>query len=231
MPFSKTVDESRVYDRLLKLVFSGSMAPGERLVERRLAEQLGVSRIPVRESVREMLAQGLLVGGDKWAGACTRNYTPAEVRQLSEYRRILEGGAARLAARHTDRNDLAHLDRLREETEKEVGNYGSPRWAQLDHEFHAALAQASHNERLIHTMQHLLAECHYVFYVYPRQQRRPELSYADAVAQMARVVKDHGAIVERIRQADADGAERLARAHLLVTGRQAASDLAGGEEL
>ena len=230
MPFSKTVDQSSVYDRLLKLVFSGNVAPGERLVERRLAEQLGVSRIPVRESVREMLAQGLLVGGDKWAGACTRTYTPAEVRQLSEYRRMLEGGAARLAAQYADREDLTHFDLLRNETDREVGNYGSPRWAQLDHEFHSALAQASHNERLIQTMQHLLAECHYVFYVYPRQQRHPELSQLDATAQMARVAEDHAAIVERVRQGDADGAERLARAHLLVTGRQAARDLAAGTE-
>jgi DNA-binding GntR family transcriptional regulator len=231
VPFSKTAKNSSVYDRILKLVFSGKVPPGERLAERWLAEELGVSRIPVRECVRKMLAEGLLVGGEKWEGASTRSYTPSEVRQLSEYRRIMEGGAARLAAQRANGEDLDRLDSICRQAEKEVGNYGSPCWAQLDHQFHAALAQASHNERLIKTMQHLLAECHYVFYVRPSLKRSLKPTDDEAVALMTRVAKDHSEIVDCIRNVDAEGAERLARAHLMVEGIQPAHDLPGDKEI
>ena len=225
MPFSSIDDESSVYDRLLKLVFSEDSRPGEKLVERNLASELGVSRIPVRESVREMVAQGLLVGGEKWEGVRTRRYTPDDIRQLSEFREIFDGGAARVAALHATEMDLAQLDMICKEAEGEVGNYGSERWTQLDHSFHAAVADASHNQRLIHFMKFMLAESHYAFYVRPRHVRRNVPSQEEVVAHMERVIKDHRALVEMIRKKNPDSAEKIARAHIWTSGQQAAQDL------
>jgi DNA-binding GntR family transcriptional regulator len=191
------------------------------LIERELAEELGVSRIPVRESIREMLAQGLLVGGDKWAGACTRFYTPDEIRQLIEYRQILEGGAAQFAARHANREDLKRLEEICRQAQENMSAFKWSLHGQLDHQFHDALAAASHNERLIRTMQHLLTECHYVFYILPSSRlkvKTPE----EISAHIVRVWEDHRTIVDLIRSADAKKAERVAIAHLQVTGRQSA---------
>jgi DNA-binding GntR family transcriptional regulator len=221
MPFSKVSEDSSVYDRLLKMVFSGDRPPGERLIERELAQELGVSRIPVRESIREMLAQGLLVGGDKWAGACTRFYTPDDIRQLIEYRQILEGGAAQLAARHANIEDLNRLDQICRQAQDNINNFDWTMHDRLDHQFHDALAAASHNERLIRTMQHLLTECHYVFYILPSSRLKTKT--ADEIsAHVVRVWEDHRTILELIRNADAKNAERVAVAHLQVTGRQSA---------
>ena len=225
MPFSDIGDQSTVYERLLKWVFSGNVAPGAKLVERDMATELGVSRIPVRESVREMVAQGLLVGGDKWQGVRTRRYNPDEIRQLTEFREIFEGGAAQSAARHATEIDVARMEMICNEAESEVGNYGSERWAQLDHHFHAAMAEASHNERLIHAVRHLLAECHYVFYVRPASVRRREPSGEEATAHMARVVEDHRALIEAIRAHDVERAGKIARAHMRAIGRKAAQDI------
>ncbi len=225
MPFSKISEDSSVYNRLLKLVFSGDRSPGERLIERELAEELGVSRIPVRESIREMLAQGLLVGGDKWAGACTRFYTPDEIRQLIEYRQILEGGAAQFAARHANIEDLKRLEEICRQARENISDFNWSLHGRLDHQFHDALATASHNERLIRTMQHLLTECHYVFYILPSSRlkmKTPE----EISAHIVRVWEDHRTIVDLIRNADAKNAERVAVAHLQVIGRQSARNFA-----
>jgi DNA-binding GntR family transcriptional regulator len=223
MPLSDISENSSVYDRLLKLVFSGDRPPGERLIERELAKELGVSRIPVRESLREMLAQGLLVGGDKWEGACTRFYTPDDIRQLIEYRQILEGGAARLAARNANIEDLKRLEEIYQLAQDNISNFSWSLHDRLDHQFHDALASASHNERLIRTMQHLLTECHYVFYILPSSRlkmKTPE----EISAHIVRVWEDHRTIVDLVRNADAKNAERVAIAHLQVTGRQSARD-------
>ena len=225
MPFSHIDEESSVYDRLLKIVFSADATPGEKLVERNLASELGVSRIPVRESVREMVAQGLLVGGEKWEGVRTRRYTPDDIHQLSEFREIFDGGAARVAAQHATDVDVAQLEMICKEAEGEVGNYGSERWAHLDHRFHAAIADASHNQRLIHFMKFMLAESHYAFYVHPSRVRHTMPSKEEAVAHMGRVVKDHLSLAEMIREKNPDGAEKIARAHIWASGRQAAKDL------
>ena len=225
MPFSNIGDSSTVYQRLLKWVFSGNVTPGAKLVERSLASELGVSRIPVRESVREMVAQGLLVGGEKWEGVRTRHYDPEEIRQLTEFREIFEGGAAGAAARHATDVDLARMEMICREADAEVGNYGSQRWAQLDHHFHAAMADASHNQRVIHCLRHLLAECHYVFYIHPGRVRRRQPSAEEAAAHMARVVEDHRAMIEAIGARDPQRASRLARAHMRVCGRQAAEEI------
>ncbi len=225
MPFSHIDEGSSVYERLLKLVFSEDSTPGEKLVERNLASELGVSRIPVRESVREMVAQGLLVGGEKWQGVRTRRYTPDDINQLSEFREIFDGGAARMAAKHATDLDIAQLEMICKEAEREVGNYGSERWAQLDHRFHEAVADASHNQRLIHFMKFMLAESHYAFYTRPAHVRRHVPSKEDATAHMQRVVQDHRELVEMIRKHNAEGAEKIARAHIWTSGQQAAKDL------
>jgi DNA-binding GntR family transcriptional regulator len=92
-----------------------------------------------------------------------------------------------------------------------VGDYGSKQWADLDHAFHAALADASHNERIARSLKQLLTECHYIFYLYPSHHARPKPSHESAVEHMQSVVNDHEALLKLIRAGDADGAERKAR--------------------
>jgi DNA-binding GntR family transcriptional regulator len=215
------VDPSaNVYDRLMKLIFSGQFAPGRKLVERDLAQELGVSRIPVRESLSKMVAQGLLLGGEKWQGVRLRTYTPEEISQLYDYREFLEGAAARTAASALSDADLVRLQLICEEGQAEVGNYGSARWAELDHHFHAAIAEASHNDRIARALTLLLTECHYAFYLYPAHRGRIAPSRDDARAHMQSIVDDHRALVELIRAGDAEGAEQRARADMRKSKRR-----------
>jgi DNA-binding GntR family transcriptional regulator len=231
MPVTEISDEPSVYQRLQKRLLSGEIAPGTRLTERRLARELGVSTIPVRESIRRMVAEGLLVGGKKWEGVRTRVYSSDEVRHLIELRESLEGGAAQAAAANATEGDLARMDvicdefemdlnrlsTIGDEAEEECSGYRAEDWAQLEQRFHMALAEASHNERLICILKHLLAECYYVFFIHPNRARSRKLTRKEAVTSVASATGDHRTLVELIRAGDADLAGRLARAHISST--------------
>lgn len=231
MPVTEISDEPSVYQRLQKRLLSGEIAPGTRLTERRLARELGVSTIPVRESIRRMVAEGLLVGGKKWEGVRTRVYSSDEVRHLIELRESLEGGAAQAAAANATEDDLTRMDMIcdefevdlnwlstiGDEAEEECGNYWVGRRAQVEQRFHTALAEASRNERLICILKHLLVECHYVFFIHPDRARSRKLTREEVIATVASATGNHRTLVELIRAGDADLAGRLARAHISST--------------
>jgi DNA-binding GntR family transcriptional regulator len=223
-----------VYDRILRKVFSGETPPGSKLVERQLAAELGVSRVPVRETLTKLVAQGVLVGGPG-QGVRVRRYSTDEVCQLYQFREMIEGGTARAAANAASESDLVRLEMICQQMREEVGSYGSVRWADLDHKFHEAIADASRNERFIQTLRTLLAESHYVFYLHPARHGRPKPSAEEARAFMESVVHDHEALLELIRQRDGDGAERKVRQDMRKSAERATralieNDLTGDGE-
>lgn len=207
-------DES-VYQRMRSIIFSGQFAPGEQLVERTLARELGVSRVPVRESLAQMVAQGLLVGGQKWQGTRMRNYSAGEIRQIVEYRAAIECETAAAAARRATDSDMNQLYRICEAQESEIDGEVSPHWGELDHQFHLAVARASRNERIYHSLDLLLAECHYLFYVAPARFR-PRLPKCELVERMQDVVAGHRRILECIRLGDESEARRTMREEIDV---------------
>lgn len=233
--FSKEPQQHLCYHRIVDLFFSAKIQPGTKLVERTLATELGVSRIPVREALAKMVAEGILIGGQKGQGVRLRNYSIEEVHELYEYREMLEGGAARAAAKRATEMDLAKLALLCEQAETEIGSDGSVRWAEIDHRFHEALALATHNERFIKSLSRLLIECHYLFFLYPARLQRPRLTPQDASARMKAVLADHRTLLELLRKRDADGAERNSRAAMRqarerLTNALISSDLATRSE-
>jgi DNA-binding GntR family transcriptional regulator len=78
-------EQPSVYHSLRGLIFSGKILPGERVVEKNVAQQLGVSHVPIREAVAKLMGQGLLVRGDRGERGWVRDYSLEEVRQLFEF--------------------------------------------------------------------------------------------------------------------------------------------------
>ncbi len=202
------VEDLPVYRNVTKLIFSGELSPGQKVSEQALSEKLGVSRIPIRETLAKLVGQGVLVSGGKGQGARMRSYSPDEISQLFEYRGALEGIAARAAVRAATDADIIRMDLICDQAEAEVGDCCSKRWGELDHAFHATLADASHNGRVAQSLKLLADECHYLFFVC--YMPMPE----DAVSHMTSVLAEHREIVEMIRLGDGDGAERVARVHI-----------------
>jgi len=204
-----------VYERLCQLIFCGEYETGSPLVERTLADRLGVSRVPVRETLTKLVAQGALLGGRKGEGVRIRRYSPDEVQQLYDFRAQLEGGVARLAARAATEADLLRLTLVRDQMEAALDDDEPGRWGILDRKFHQALAEACRNDRFEQALKSLLNESFFVFYVLARRSSQRELS-ADQLARHKReALDDHSALIELVQQRDAEGAEQRARLHIL----------------
>lgn len=101
----------RVLASLRQEIISGRLGPGDRLVEREVAERLGVSRVPVREAIRALVAEGF-VHFETPRRTVVRRLTPNDVRELFELREALEVYAAGLAAANATPEDLAEVEAL-----------------------------------------------------------------------------------------------------------------------
>jgi DNA-binding GntR family transcriptional regulator len=209
------VSHSDVHERLSRLVFSGEFKTGSSLVERDLAERLGVSRVPVRESLSRLVAQGALEGGRKGEGVRIRRYSADEIRQLYDYRAVIEGGIAHSAAGSASKADLFRLTLICDEMEGAIDDDSSSRWGSLDSKFHEALAEAGHNDRFERSVKNLLQECSYVFYDVARRGSRRELSTEEFATHKRQALDDHREIIQLVQAHDADGAEARMRWHIL----------------
>lgn len=206
---------SELHERLSHLIFSGAFETGSSLVERDLADRLGVSRIPVRETLSKLVAQGTLVGGRKGEGVRIRRYSADEIRQLYDYRAIIEGGIARSAAGAASEADILRLTLICDEMEAAFDENDTGRWGTLDGKFHEALAEASRNDRFERALKHLLRECFYIFYILSRRSSRRELSAQELASHKQMALDDHRALANLIQAHDAEGAEARARLHIL----------------
>ncbi|MEU6661992.1 GntR family transcriptional regulator [Streptomyces sp. NPDC046821] len=110
-PSSLGAVRERVLAELRQEIIDGRLRPGDRLVERELADRLGVSRAPVREAIRALLTEGF-VTFETPRRAVVRTLTPADVAELFELREALEVYATGLAAQRATKRDLAELEEL-----------------------------------------------------------------------------------------------------------------------
>src|SRR5579859_8257976 len=111
-PLSDDLDTSpnraaEVYEELRQAIVEGRIRPNERLIELELARALNVSRTPVRESILQLVADGLVVSRRR--GWVVREHSPEEIREIYEVRAALEGFAANLAAVRATDEQLAEI--------------------------------------------------------------------------------------------------------------------------
>ena len=211
-------EKTSVYDDIVQRVFSGDVAPGTRLVERNLAGELGVSRIPVREALARMVARGILVSGRKHQGVRMRDYSSEEIQQLYEYREILESGVFKAAARSATESDLARIEAICDRMEANGADMDKYDWsvaASLERRFHEAIAEAGHNERLVQAVRALLTECYYLFYVLPSRQAERSIWGTETAEQLQHIIRSHRDVLEMVREDKPEEAEKIARIFML----------------
>lgn len=136
-----------VADAIRQMIVDGELAPGERLLEDRLAEQLGVSRNPVREALRALEAAGLVEVVPR-RGAYVSKFDPHAARQLLELRAVLETYAAELAARNRTDVDLAAMRECIELGRQATAANDVVAAAGYHRQFHRLIEQASKNAHL-----------------------------------------------------------------------------------
>jgi GntR family transcriptional regulator, rspAB operon transcriptional repressor len=142
----KTTLTDRVYDALRDAVVSRALPPGERVTEAGLAEQLSVSKTPVREALQRLEYVGLIESDD--GRACVVVPSAEAIREAYELRTALETEAVRLATARADLVTLETImDRARESLDAAQRN-DLATFKTLDREFHTEIASASQNRRL-----------------------------------------------------------------------------------
>jgi len=194
------------HDRLLDEIRTGRLLPGARLRETELADRLGISRTPVREAIRRLEADGLVEHVPR-QGAKVRRLVHAEVMELYEMRAVLEGTAARLAARAASRIELDELAAI---------NAGMTAAApdpvlvsRLNRQFHAALLNAARNRFLTRAMAVM--------------QRTLMILGPSTLADGARVATaatEHAALLDALLRHDGETAEHMMRAHIEAAQRE-----------
>jgi DNA-binding GntR family transcriptional regulator len=187
------------YRRLLAEIRSGALLPNARLRETELAERLGISRTPVREAIRQLEADGLVVHVPR-QGASIRSLDYAEVIELYEMRAVLEGTAARLAARVASDIEIAELTALNADLARATPG---PAAQELNRQFHRTLLDAARNRFLMKSMSALQKT---LLILGPTTLAEPTRA-ADAVI-------EHDAVLQGLRGRDASAAETAMRAHV-----------------
>jgi DNA-binding GntR family transcriptional regulator len=191
-------ESARVVERLRGDILDGVRPPGSRLVERDIADRLGVSRVPVREALRVLVAEGLVTSRPRtWA--VVREFTPSDIADLVEVRSGLEAMTFRLAAqRRTDEG----LKLLRDVLDAEfaaarAGDGVAARRAAAD--FHETVADLAGNRMLVEVWQTMRSRLRWLL-------GRHE--------DFLRVAEEHRLLFDAIADQDADRLERLVNEHL-----------------
>ncbi len=197
----------QAYAVLRDLIASGELAPAQRLTERGLAEQLGVSPTPVREAISRLAHERLLVRVD---GRTLQVAAPSlrRLREMSLVQAALRGVAARLAAESATEAELDEIEQVHRESLKRPGRGRvTPEMhaTQLRHGFHQLIVNASHNPSLVDMIA--TAEA------FGRPMRERAQRSATAAESIRQAVDEHEAIVAALRARDGERAEALMRVH------------------
>ena len=192
---------SGAYELLLSQIEEGGLPPGTRLREADLAERLQISRTPVREALKRLELQGLILH-EPHRGAVVATLDYAQVAELYLLREVLEGTAARLAAQHATDVEIGVLAEMVERDRAIAAQ--ARELARTNRQFHQQVRNAARNRYLSQTLENfrlslaLLAN-----------------TTLDAPGRGPTSVEEHAAIVARIAARDPDGAEAAARLHIL----------------
>jgi DNA-binding GntR family transcriptional regulator len=197
----------QAYAVLRDLIASGELAPAQRLTERGLAEQLGVSPTPVREAISRLAHERLLVRVD---GRTLQVAAPSlrRLREMSLVQAALRGVAARLAAESATEAELDEIEQVHRDSMKRSD--GEPAASEINatrlrHGFHQLIVNASHNPSLIDMIA--TAEA------FGRPMRERAQRSAAAAESIRQAVDEHEAIIAALRDRDGERAEAIMRAH------------------
>ncbi len=197
-PLRETVCEA-----LRDAIRRGILEPGERLMEVQLAEELGISRTPVREAIRKLEQEGYVIMLPR-RGTYVSDVSVKDVKEIFEIRSALESLAAELATLRIEPDELDKLRALLTEIEGQIERKaGMDKIVATDVKFHGLLYQVSRNERLVAIISNLMEQL--------ARFRTLSMSYP---GRLQETLAEHRAMVEAIAAGDEDAARNAAERHM-----------------
>jgi len=205
LDFSPASDASlrnKVFKYIKSQIISGAYGPGETLLESKLADELGVSRTPIREAIRLLEMEGLVETTTK-KGASVLGISQQDVEDIYAIRQLVEGLAARWAAERLSAADLKELQKTYELMEFYAQKHEVEEIAELDNKFHQMIYEAAGSKILYLTLRNL--------HQYVQIARLKSLSMQN---RLALTLSEHRAILEAFEAKDADAAEKAMTEHV-----------------
>jgi DNA-binding GntR family transcriptional regulator len=191
-----------VCETLREAIRSGVLKPGERLMEIQLADELGVSRTPVREAMRKLELEGYVIMLPR-RGTYVANISIRDINEVFEIRTTLDALASGLAAERITEEELEQLERLLVSIGKNIETRNMKKVVEDDMEFHDILYKASRNQRLVGIISNLREQM--------TRFRSMSMSYP---GRLKKTLEEHSRLVEAIAQRDVELAQKLAVEHM-----------------
>ncbi len=191
-----------VCETLRDAIRKGILEPGERLMEVQLAEELGISRTPVREAIRKLEQEGYVIMMPR-RGTYVSDISTNDVKEIFEIRSALESLATGLAARRIEPDELETLQNLLIEIEGYIAKNDMEKIVETDIKFHGLLYQVSRNERLVNIINNLKEQL--------ARFRTLSMSYP---GRLQETLEEHSEMVEAIANGDVSAARDAAEHHM-----------------
>lgn len=191
-----------VCETLRDAIRKGVLKPGERLMEIQLADELGVSRTPVREAIRKLELEGYVIMMPR-RGTYVANLSIRDVNEVFEIRTSLDSLASGLAAERITDEELEHLQRLLVAIGGYIEQGDMDKIVETDTEFHDLLYTASRNSRLTGIIFNLREQL--------TRFRTASMSYP---GRLRATLEEHRRIVEAIAQGDVKEAQAASEYHM-----------------
>jgi len=202
----------QVAERLRTRIFAHQLPPGSWLDEQALAQEYGISRTPLREALKVLAAEGLVLLKPR-RGCYVTELSEQDLDEIFPVIALLEGRCAALATQQAGANDLLRLAAIHERLEEQARKGDMDGFFEANHDFHAALQELAGNRWL----SQLVDETRKLLKLTRRDSLRLEGRLKQSLA-------EHRAVLKAIRQRNADQAGQLMHEHLL-SGRAALARL------
>lgn len=195
----------RVFNRIRENILAGRYKQKEELKETAIAGELGVSRTPVREALRQLELEGLVnIIPNK--GAYVTGITAKDIKDIYNIRSLLDGLSARWATENITKEQIEELEEITYLFEFHAQKKHYEQVLELDNKFHEIIYKASNSKQL----HHMLSDFHH----YVQRVRKITLS---SDTRVVKTNEEHKKIVEALREKNPDKAEALANEHIMNT--------------
>lgn len=191
-----------VFTTLREAILRGNLKPGERLMEIQLAKKLGVSRTPIREAIRKLELEGLVVMIPR-KGAEVAKITEKDLNDVLEVRCALEELAVELACRNITAEQIERMKQLLDEFKSAMSGNDVTSIAEKDVAFHDVIFTSTHNRRLIQLISNL-----------SEQMYRYRVEYLKNPQGHAQLVKEHEEIIDNLERKDVEQAKKNIKKHI-----------------
>jgi DNA-binding GntR family transcriptional regulator len=201
-PFIRSNLREQIKDVILQRIVAGEYPPGARLVETRIAQELGVSQAPVREALRDLEQLGCIVH-EPFRGCSVRAFSAQELLEAFPVRAALEALAARLAAEHITESELLRLAELLDTMRAAADRGDAHDQSQANASFHATIVRAA---------RHATLERQWSFL---EPFSRTYISVSQPGLDLRALSDRHVAILDALRARDGDAAAAAMHKHLM----------------